>query len=144
VTSSAEITGDAVISGSATFLGSVTFTPSSASSITFTCPSGFTIIQNKGIQAGCIQTAEEGSKGWLAASTQCYVNYGGILPPVDILINAFAYYSLTDENDDDEITSPFYSSGGTYYYNTIDGDASPLWGAQAVDTVKAFRCWIPR
>lgn len=124
-----------------TFNSDVTFNIPATSSMTRTCPTGFTSVQKQGNQLGCIQTAEAGSDNQVAASTMCFAGYGGRLPTFSETDIAFNFYALTDEGDDDEWT------GDLSFETTINGIIREAAGTGSVEPrsyVNAYRCWINR
>jgi len=110
--------------------------------LTRPCPTGFTSIENKGNQLGCMQTAEEGSGSWEVASDDCFDTYGGRLPTTGEMYISFANFVLTDEDEDWERCDDYA------YYNSVDQHAvmdGPTSQSVLEDaTSVAYRCWLPR
>ncbi|MFC1685906.1 hypothetical protein ACFLZZ_02680 [Nanoarchaeota archaeon] len=141
-------TGDVASNGDNTFIGENIFSnilnvtgTFFASKKRINCPAGFTEVHAQGRALGCMQTAEEGSAAWLAASDNCFDTYGGELPGWDVMYTAVQNYnaSLTDESNDDEWTSDRVALGIVYY----DGVAPTTMDYFGIATSHVYRCWIP-
>lgn len=122
-----------ILSGSPTFSGTAT-----AAKFANICPSGFTAILG-----GCIQNAEQGSAIWETAHDDCFDTYGGKLPSSNELSLAFNKLSLTDEDDDFEMTDDLGESDvAILIVIGIKGDADPAVTG-GIGAPRPYRCWIP-
>jgi len=110
------------------------------SSITVSCPSGFTEAVIGGRTLGCMETAEEGSNRWDTALQDCWNTYGGRLPTSNEWYVTMYGFSLTDETDDlewfgDALGGDIHMRGGTPNLYTV--------GQDNLTNSNAYRCFIP-
>ncbi len=110
----------------------------------FSCPTGFTMIQNNGYQMGCMQNDEQGTGDWSTAANSCFTTYGGRLPSNSELHVAFQNYALSNENDDKEwidvvLEETGSQSEGAYW----DGPNLKFWGVLWTTNTLSYRCFIP-
>lgn len=121
--------------------------PQDAAPAEFSCPAGFTLIQNAGQTLGCMQTDDNSAATWPNAVDACYDNYGGRLPAAAEWYAAVANYSLSGETDDFEWLSDAVgiSSGGSNDNHTVIGSGSitNLSFRVNTDTGTNYRCFIP-
>lgn len=108
----------------------------------FSCPAGFTLIQNAGQTLGCMQTDEEGSGDWPTAVDACFDNYGGRLPTTTEWYVAMANYTLTNETGNWETASD--AEYNSVENHAIVGNASISDFFRGSDTFeRPYRCFIP-
>ena len=109
----------------------------------FVCPTGFTMVENKGFQMGCMQNDEQGTGTWATASNACFTTYGGRLPGNSEIYIAFQNYALSNENDDGEwIDIALEETGGITEAAYWDGPNTKFWGVGWTTTL-SYRCFIP-
>ena len=118
----------------------------------FVCPSGFTMVETKGFQMGCIQNTKEGtSTACQTAVLDCYDTYRGRLPQYSEIYTAVQRYgsSLTDEGTAVEWLDEAHWDGGTggssYSCGAIDTSANSYrpFGALYTNS-NGYRCFISK
>lgn len=136
------------VSGWSLFTGRVT----SKEDFYIQCPTGFTSVESKGRQLGCIQDEQQAAATCQDAILDCFDNYGGKLPSYSDIYIAFQRFSseLSDEGTAAEWIDVGYID---YYWSTtaaftacglIDTSASsfrPI--GTSYNENRAYRCWIP-
>ncbi len=108
------------------------------------CPDDFLALEGGGNRLGCIQTAEEGSSGWVSASNDCLNTYGGRLPSHQEGWLAANNLALTAETDDKEWAGDAGPGTDLCWANDFTDVGSGGGEAFACGTSVAYRCWIPR
>lgn len=110
----------------------------------FTCPSGFTLIENAGQTMGCMQTDDSGTNvSWDTAVDACFDNYGGRLPNNSEWTIATANYTLTNETGNWEWLSDSTGESGGYNAHTQIGNSSLTSYNWAINSSGYYRCFIP-
>jgi len=113
------------------------------------CPSGFTSVEKRGRQLGCIQNDEQGSKRWENAADDCFDTFGGRLPTNIEWFIAMKNNNLgDDETDDWEWAADHHSDE----YHVIVGGRAGTGAKDGINsndhsedtTARAYRCWIDR
>ena len=130
------------VSGQVDLSGNVAFNIPSGSSVTWSCPTGFTAVQAQGNQLGCIQTAEDGSGSYFVASDACFSKYGGRLPLHNEWYIANHFYSLTDPSDDRERCADAVGASANTHV-VADSSLTATTNVSDASSV-AYRCWIPK
>jgi len=105
------------------------------------CAVGFTSLEFNGRRLGCIQNDEaNGGAGlnWPDANNFCYDNFGGTLPPMEMLNLSFARLALANEADDMEWSADQEAAAGIRAM-TLSG---PSTSASATVAPTPFRCWV--
>jgi len=110
------------------------------------CPTGFTLVANKGNVIWCIQSTIQWNAALTTAQQDCYNTYGARLPTYDELYIAAKNYSIPNNWANRVLTSNvynYYNWGRTYWVEVMNTSTlanSPSLRATAWD----YRCFIPR
>ena len=109
----------------------------------FTCPAGFTLIENAGHTLGCMQTNDvDGvATSWWSADDYCFDNYGGRLPSPGEWYITMRNYALNEETDDEEWVDNYTS--GSQATVMGDGGITTVEVRALGSNIPDFRCWIP-
>jgi len=112
--------------------------------MTFSCPSGFTLVQNQGQTLGCIQNTDNAATTWNAATLACYTNYGGRLPDSAEWYIGVSNNTLTNETGNWEWLSDYAVVSSPYDGHAMVGSSSINDFSYDGDTgSRNYRCFIP-
>lgn len=111
-----------------------------SSEITVSCPSGFTLITNKGQNLGCMQNNAQPAKAFLSAMQDCWENYGAKLPSYAEAYTAFKYNFVTLPTGPEQLD--FAISSG-YCSIMIDPVSFNIYNDYSRCSPFAYRCFIP-